>query len=77
MVQLFVGIEESKGKSFITVPMSKCTTAEEAIKIANKLYFKEKVDKLECAKGYVSKNVLKVGSWIDKEHLNVWVVARK
>ena len=77
MIQLFEGIEESKGKNFIVIPMSECESAEKAISIANNKYFKVKSDKLECAKGFVAKNVLKIDKWINPENYNVWVVARK
>lgn len=77
MVQLFIGTEENKGKSYITIPMNECDSMQKAIALANRLYFKVKKDSLEGAQGYVYKDVLKVGSWIGKQYLNVWVVARK
>lgn len=77
MVQLYVGTDENKGKSYITIPLADCESGEKAVTLANRLYFKEKIDRLEYTKGYAYKGVLKVGSWIGKEHLNVWVVARK
>lgn len=77
MVQLYVGIEENKGKSYITIPIKECATAEEAIKIANRLYFKAKIEDLDYAKGYVAKGMLLIKDWASENNCNVWVVARK